>query len=110
MERTEWGFQKGRRDKDEKDIRCATREYVEETGYPLLFEIIQNILPFEEYFTGSNCKSYKHKYYLAYIKNNNISNDNFQRSEVSNMKWCTIEECLNLIRPYSIEKENYIKN
>ena len=39
------------------------------------------------------------------MKNENISNDRFQRSEVSNMKWCTIEECLNLIRPYCFEKK-----
>lgn len=110
-EEPEWGFPKGRRDKDEKDIKCATREYIEETGHPYnSFEIIQNILPFEEYFTGSNCKSYKHKYYLAYMKNENISNDRFQRSEVSNMKWCTIEECLNLIRPYCFEKKKIILN
>ena len=106
----EWGFPKGRRDKDEKDIKCATREYIEETGHPFsCFEIIQNILPFEEYFTGSNCKSYKHKYYLAYIENSNISNENFQKSEVSKMKWCTIDECLQLIRPYSVEKKKIIK-
>ena len=27
----------------------------------------KNILPLEEIFTGSNYKSYKHKYFLAYI-------------------------------------------
>ena len=43
------------------------------------FEIIQNILPFEEYFTGSNLKSYKHKYYLAYIKDKNLLNNKYQK-------------------------------
>ena len=107
----EWGFPKGRRDRDEKDIKCAIREYMEETGHPLhSFEIIQNILPFEEYFTGSNLKSYKHKYYLAYIKDKYLDNNNFQQSEVSQIRWCTIDECLQLIRPYSIEKKKIIKN
>ena len=107
----EWGFPKGRRDKDEKDIRCAIREYVEETGHlESSFEIIQNILPFEEYFTGSNLKSYKHKYYLAYIKDKNLLNNKYQKSEVSKIRWCTYEECLKLIRPYNIEKKKIIEN
>ena len=32
-------------------------------------KIIQNILPLEEIYTGSNYKSYKHKYYIAYMAN-----------------------------------------
>ena len=30
-------------------------------------ENIKNLLPFEEIFTGSNYKSYKHKYYLTFM-------------------------------------------
>jgi len=100
----EWGFPKGRRNNGENDINCAIREYMEETGHTRSsFEIIQNILPFEEIFTGSNFKSYKHKYYLA-VSKENIGNMNFQKSEVSNMKWLGLEDCLKLIRPYSFEK------
>ena len=107
----EWGFPKGRRDRDEKDLKCAIREYVEETGHNYnSFEVIQNILPFEEYFTGSNLKSYKHKYYLAFVKDNNISDKNYQKSEVSKIKWCSLQECLKLIRPYNIEKRKIIEN
>ena len=29
----EWGFPKGRRNYQENDIDCATREWEEETGY-----------------------------------------------------------------------------
>ena len=105
----EWGFPKGRRNNGENDINCAIREYMEETGHPKQsFEIIQNILPFEEIFTGSNYKSYKHKYYLA-VNKKNVSNEYFQQSEVSDMKWLTLEESLNRIRPYSFEKIEIIK-
>ena len=30
---TEWGFPKGRRNNNEKDIECANREFYEETNY-----------------------------------------------------------------------------
>ena len=110
-EEPEWGFPKGRREKDEKDIKCAIREFIEETGYTQnTFEIIQNILPYEEYFTGSNLKSYKHKYYLAYIKDDNLVTHNYQKSEVSQLRWCTYEECKKIIRPYNIEKKKIISN
>ena len=102
----EWGFPKGRREKDESDLRCAIREYIEETGHLTSdFSVVQNIIPYEEIFTGSNYKSYKHKYYLAYIKNKNVNDNNYQTSEVSKIKWCSLDECLHLIRPYSKEKK-----
>ena len=101
----EWGFPKGRRNYQENDIKCATREFIEETGFHENdFVIIKNVLPFEEVFMGSNFKSYKHKYYLAYMMNErNLLN--FQKSEVSKMKWVSLDECLSLIRPYNIEKK-----
>ena len=30
----EWGYPKGRRNYQEKDLHCALREFEEETGYP----------------------------------------------------------------------------
>jgi 8-oxo-dGTP pyrophosphatase MutT (NUDIX family) len=100
----EWGFPKGRRNYGEKDMQAALREWCEETGYPIKsLNIISNILPYDEFFVGSNFKSYKHKYYLAYIKND-FSNTNYQKSEVSELKWFTYEECLKHIRPYNLER------
>ena len=72
---------------------------------------IQNILPFEEIFTGSNYKSYKHKYYLTYINDEYTNNmDNFERTEVSKMEWKSFEECISAIRPYNLEKKRLIPN
>ncbi len=105
----EWGFPKGRRNNGENDIKCAMREFMEETGCRrYTFNIIENILPYEEIFTGSNFKSYKHKYYLANIKDT-VDLNNFQKSEVSNVKLCDINEVLTLIRPYSLERIKIIK-
>ena len=105
----EWGFPKGRRNPNENDMKCAIREFSEETGIKKEnINVIQNIMPFEEIFIGSNFKSYKHKYYLAYIENNNISINNYQKSEVSNIKWVNVDEALSLIREYNLEKKNII--
>ena len=75
---TEWEFPKGRRNYQEKDMDCALREFEEETGIShKKIQIVENIMPFEETFIGTNYKSYKHKYFLAYInENENDDTDN----------------------------------
>jgi 8-oxo-dGTP pyrophosphatase MutT (NUDIX family) len=109
---TEWEFPKGRRNYQEKDLDCALREYEEETGLNKReLTIIENIMPFEEIFIGSNHKSYKHKYFLAYLdKSSDQSLFNFQKSEVSKIEWKTLENCLESIRPYNLEKKQLIVN
>jgi ADP-ribose pyrophosphatase YjhB (NUDIX family) len=87
----EWGFPKGRRNYMETDNSCAIREFNEETGYTENdYEVIKNVLPYEEIFMGSNYKSYKHKYYLAIYRGNKEDKGKYQKTEVSNMKWLTL--------------------
>jgi 8-oxo-dGTP pyrophosphatase MutT (NUDIX family) len=106
----EWGFPKGRRNYQEKDIDCGIREFSEETGYSSSdFKLIENIIPYEEIFIGSNIKSYKHKYYLAYMINGALEIQEYQKSEVRNIKWISYDECIKLIRPYNLEKINIIQ-
>lgn len=104
----EWGFPKGRRNYQEKDLECAIREFVEETGISKNnLQIIENLYTVEEIFTGSNLKSYKHKYYIAKINNTNeIDMNNYQKSEIGDMKWLSYEKCIEYIRPYNFEKIN----
>ena len=102
----EWGFPKGRRDYKETDLQSAIREFEEETLYNReKLNIIKNVIPYEEIFTGSNYKSYKHKYYLAHM---NIDltdfNKNICSTEVSKMDWLSYENACSLIRPYNLEK------
>lgn len=103
----EWGFPKGRRNYQEKDLDCAIREFVEETGFPSKYiQIIDNLYTMEEIFTGSNLKSYKHKYYLGKMDyRNTLQINNYQRSEISDMKWMGYDECIQCIRPYNVEKK-----
>jgi 8-oxo-dGTP pyrophosphatase MutT (NUDIX family) len=102
----EWGFPKGRRNFKEKDLECALREFEEETGYNKNhLKIIKNLNPFDEIFTGSNFKSYKHKYFLAKIDyEDSLNETNYQKSEIGNMGWFTYEDAIQKIRPYNIEK------
>lgn len=107
---TEWEFPKGRKNYNEKDVDCAIREFEEETGVlKTNVHLIENILPFEETFIGTNHKSYKNKYFLGHIKND-VDLSNFQSSEVSKVEWKTLNECLESIRPYNLEKKHLITN
>jgi len=111
---TEWEFPKGRRNQKEKDLDCALREFEEETGIPKSkLIVVENVLPFEEIFIGSNHKSYKHKYFLASIDNSDSDINylnNFQTTEVSKLEWKSIDKCLESIRPYNLEKKDLILN
>ena len=108
----EWGFPKGRRNSGETDIHCAIREFIEETGYSQnQMHNIDNIHPFEEIFMGSNYRSYKHKYYLTMIKQDDIEKRNsYDMSEVSKLEWKTFGECIECIRDYNLEKKMLITN
>jgi ADP-ribose pyrophosphatase YjhB (NUDIX family) len=107
----EWGFPKGRRNHQETDIACAIREWEEETGFDRdSLTIIRNLCPFEEIFMGSNFKTYKHKYYLAYISPDETPEKSYQKSEVSARVWMTLDEALANIRSYNLEKKELITN
>ena len=108
----EWGFPKGRRNYQEKDYECAVREFCEETGFPEKTLIpIKNLLPFDEIFTGSNYKSYKHTYYLTYMPYDASQMPcTVQSSEVSCSEWKSFEECLKSIRYYNVEKIRVLTN
>ena len=106
----EWGFPKGRRNYQETDLNCAIREFEEETGYNKKnLNLINNLIPYDEIFTGSNYKSYKHRYFVGKI-NNIYKKHNFQKSEVSNIKWFSFEEALEMFRPYNNEKKEILTN
>jgi 8-oxo-dGTP pyrophosphatase MutT (NUDIX family) len=111
---TEWEFPKGRRNNKEKDLECALREFEEETGISKnKISVVENILPFEEIFIGTNHKSYKHKYFLAFMEEENEEMEDlehYQVTEVSKIEWKTIDKCVESIRPYNLEKKKLITN
>jgi 8-oxo-dGTP pyrophosphatase MutT (NUDIX family) len=108
----EWEFPKGRRNTPkEKEIDCAFREFEEETGISCAaLQIVDNVVPYEETFIGTNCKAYKYKYFLAYIAPKDIVLTRYQQNEVSKLECVTLEEAHNYIRHYSVEKKNIIQH
>jgi 8-oxo-dGTP pyrophosphatase MutT (NUDIX family) len=107
---TEWGFPKGRRNYNEKDISCALRECLEETGYDITVDnVIQNIAPYEEIFMGSDMKCYKQKYFLAMVDLEKKPKTAHDIMEVGLMKWMPYDECIQMIRPYNLEKIGIIR-
>jgi 8-oxo-dGTP pyrophosphatase MutT (NUDIX family) len=110
----EWGFPKGRRNKKEKNMDCAIREFYEETN--LLndqYKLINCISPVEEIFFGTNKIQYKHSYYLSLDKtdNNTITiscNNSHQQDEIGDIGWFTYEDAINKIRPYHEEKKKLL--
>ena len=109
----EWGFPKGRRGPNESEMRCAIREFWEETRFPLDSVLIsRNILPLEESFFGSNKVHYRHKYYIAFCFDDIDpiiqAGDNVLEREIGAIKWFTGEEALDQIRPYNIEKKEML--
>ncbi len=106
-EEPEWGYPKGRRNYQEKDLSCALREFEEETGYARnTLKVVQNLIPVEETFTGSNYKSYKHRYYVAYIDAATEPEAPYQRTEVSQIEWKSYKDACDAIRPYNLEKRD----
>lgn len=112
-EEPEWGFPKGRRGPGESELKCAMREFNEETGLSnYLIQVVRNIEPFEECFFGSNHVHYRHKYYIGMSVGDipvQINQENIiQTREISAIGWYTLEEALSLLRPYNIEKRQML--
>lgn len=106
----EWGFPKGRKDKNENTLECAIREFSEETNIdPKTIKIIENIDPIEENLIGTNGIPYRHIYYIAETVTSNIpSNDN--NNEIGNLNYFNYNDSISLIRDYHKEKKNILSN
>lgn len=105
----EWGFPKGRRNLKETNLECSKREFMEETGITdKQLEIFHNVNVPEEIFYGTNDLPYKHIYYLGRVKNpielTIDMNKKSQASEIGDLGFYTLDECLERIRPYNKEK------
>ena len=82
----EWGFPKGRRDKDENDLECGIREFEEETNIKKHEYDLLDLKPIVEDFMGTDNKKYRNIYYIAEYDNDN-DNDNDNELNLSNNKF-----------------------
>ena len=107
LETPEWEFTKGRRTLQEKESESAVREFEEESGYSRRYlHLVDNLLPIEEIFIGTDNRPYKHKYFVGRMYQSEIANivPAFQKSEVSQIAWFTYDQARAAIRPYQHEK------
>lgn len=113
----EWGFPKGRKNPHETEYACAVRETWEETNIKENSILpLQNMEPITELFTGSNGIQYCHKYFVAHalhgvgeecVASASLTNEHIQR-EVGDIRWCSIDEALALIRTENPEKRDVL--
>ena len=105
----EWGFPKGRKDKNESPLECALREFSEETNIILEnINVIDELEPIEENLIGTNGVQYRHIYYIAEIKKDTrltLNNNN----EIGNIGFFQYNTAQNLLRDYHIEKKNILE-
>lgn len=109
----EWGFPKGRRNSYEKDVHCAVREFVEETGLNEdEFVMVHNTKSIVESYIGSNQVHYCHKYYLAVCKPTTevqVDHTNIHMTrEIGDIKWLSFHDAFAKIRPGNIEKREIL--
>jgi 8-oxo-dGTP pyrophosphatase MutT (NUDIX family) len=101
----EWGFPKGRKDKNEKNIDCAIREFEEETGINKdKYLILNRLNTVDESVIGTNNITYKLIYYFGIALNEIELNTNDESYEVGDIKWMNFEEIILNIRPYFKDK------
>ena len=111
----EWGFPKGRKKLKELDLDCAIREFCEETQLTKQdVTIINDIIPFQEIFFGTNNILYKHVYYVAKLikEDSNVyidSNCIEQVREVRALKWFSYSEVLSHIKIHNVERIEIFK-
>ena len=106
----EWGFPKGRRNNKEKNIDCAKREFEEETNFCHNDYFILNMSPLEETYLSTNSSKYKHIYYISQsIDKKKLeidTNNHHMNTEIGDIGWFNIDECISKIRDYNIDKKS----
>lgn len=105
----EWGFPKGRRLINERNLDCAIREFSEETEINKEnINLIDTILPLREIFTGNNNLMYKYIYHVAYLNDTENIYVSKNNDEVNDISWMTIKDIKTNLRDYHVEKKKMI--
>lgn len=111
----EWGLPKGRKLSFESELVCGIREFYEETNLKADdIQILMNITPLVETYTGINGTIYRHVYYFAkYIATNQnlyIDLTNLELTcEIRDIKWIAESEIDTYIRDYYLEKKRVLR-
>lgn len=97
---TEFLFPKGKKnDFHESSLKCAVREFTEETGIEEEnISILKFIPPIVEIYLSTNKVSYRSIYYVAVINDFTKVNLKFTSSEIKSIKWFTFADALKKFR------------
>lgn len=113
---TEWEWPKGRRNLNEHNIKCAIREFEEESGLPKNKIELLSTKSYEEVYIAVNNVRYRHIYYIAKcIKSDNTIKNLFnptnktQVKEVKDVRWLNSENVINNIRDIYVERIELFK-
>ena len=118
----EWGIPKGKQMINETITQTSQREFTEETNVNCEDIVFEDIEPMSEEYVSIDNKRYISIYFLAryigadtplYINPNNLN----QCTEIGDIKWYSLEECILACRSYYYQKiqclihaHRYIKN
>ena len=110
----EWEFPKGRRNNRETNIKCATREFEEETDLTdKEYILLDNVAPLSEEYIGSNGVRYKHIYYIAFYKGERelkINTEKYEQyTEISDIAWLSFDDCFKILRNEQLTKKDVLK-
>lgn len=100
-EEPEWGFPKGRPNKDESPKHCAMREFREETGIHTRFLEIVDSPEYEEDYTGTNGIMYQNKYLIGKCELTDVGvipGNKHQAKEISDVRWIPVKDVERYIR------------
>ena len=106
----DWGFPKGRREKNETTTECALREFEEETGYSRSdIKIIEHIKPLKEEFTGTNGINYRHVYYIAELLTHKEPISICSKNEIGSIRFIDFTCASDSIRDYHVARKNILE-
>ena len=121
---SEWGWPKGRRNINESDLKCALREFSEESGMAARdVSVLTYLKPFEEVFNGCNQVRYRHVYYVAVQAGASISANGatgsigtanatltaMQAQEIRQVAWCSYDDVMKNTREINVERRELFK-
>jgi Asfivirus mRNA-decapping protein g5R len=106
----EWGFPKGKKERNETGIETSLRELYEETGiHSSMIKVENNLNEIMEIREDKNVKYISH-YYIGYLKETHNGEFNPQRSEISEIRFELMSSAYKLIRPYFKDRVKILKN
>tara|TARA_B100001173_G_scaffold258931_1_gene231730 strand:- start:1903 stop:2883 length:981 start_codon:yes stop_codon:yes gene_type:complete len=105
----EWGFPKGRPNQSEDPFDCARRELYEETRISQNnYNILTDIMPFEEKYVGTNGHSYRNVFFIGQAHkdcNGHLDKTNTaQAREIGFIKWFKYEDAIKQFRDHEESK------